>query len=217
VNVEAKKTELAELRQRVQQLEAELLREQASPEPWQPQGFYGSYYATTGFMLGMLAAVASLLVNVVAAPIAGKHPLDLIRVYLTFPLGEKALALTTGGEDVYVVGDGVIVAFGCCLYIATGMVLGMLIHVALSRLIPKAGLPIRLVVASLLATALWAINFYGILAWLQPALFGGNWITDSTVLPWWVAFATHLVFGWTMALIYPWGQYQAYIRPAKAA
>lgn len=217
MDLEAKKTELAQLRRRVQQLEVEVLKEEAGGEPWQARGFYGSYYATTGFMLGMIGAITSLLVNVVAAPIAGKHPLDLIRVYLTFPLGEKALALTSGAEDVYVIGDGVIVAFGCCLYIATGMFLGMLIHVALSRLVPNAGLAVRLVVASVLATGLWLINFYGILVWLQPALFGGNWITDSTVLPWWVAFATHLVFGWTMALVYPWGQYQPYVRPAKAA
>ena len=50
--------------------------------------------------------------------------------------------------------------------------------------------------ASGLAIAVWLVNFYGILSWLQPLLFGGNWIVER--IPWWVAAATHLVFGWTM-------------------
>ena len=35
--------------------------------------------------------------------VAGKTPLELIRVYLTFPLGEKALQLTDTGQSVYAV------------------------------------------------------------------------------------------------------------------
>ncbi len=54
------------------------------------------------------------------------------------------------------------------------------------------------------------VSFYGILLWLQPLLFGGHWITDSALLPWWVAALTHLVYGWTMALVSPLGQYTPY-------
>ncbi len=61
---------------------------------WEPKGFYGTYHATAGFMLGFFGAVISLIVNVIGAPIAGKHPLELIRIYLTFPLGEKVLGIT---------------------------------------------------------------------------------------------------------------------------
>ena len=217
MNLQEKKAQLATLREQAQQLELEIRKEEASGEPWKATGFYGSYSATTGFMLGMIAAVISLLVNVAAAPIAGKHPLELIRVYLTFPLGENALALTGGTKDVYLVGDGMILAIGCCLYVATGAVLGMLIQVVISRFTPNGGLITRLIVASICATALWALSFYGLLAWLQPALLGGNWITNSEVLPWWVAFATHLVFGGAMAVLYPWGQYQPYVRPTAPA
>ena len=38
----------------------------------------------------------------------------------------------------------------------------------------------------------------------------GNWITNPNYLPWWVAAATHLVFGWTIALLYPLGVYTPY-------
>lgn len=217
MDLEAKKQELARLKEQTKQLEIEIRTEEASGEPWKATGFYGSYSATTGFMLGMVASIVSLLVNVIAAPVAGKDPLELIRVYLTFPLGEKALALTKGAEDVYVVGDGMVLAIGCCLYIGTGAVLGMLIQVAISRFTPNGGLITRLLVGGICATALWALNFYGLLAWLQPVLFGGDWITDSEILPWWVAFATHLVFGCTMAVLYPWGQYRPYVRPTAPA
>ncbi len=69
--------------------------------------------------------------------------------------------------------------------------------------------------ASVVSLAIWGINFYGILSWLQPLLIGGdpgNWITNPSYLPWWVAAATHLVFGWTIALLYPLGEYTPYRR-----
>jgi len=56
------------------------------------------------------------------------------------------------------------------------------------------------VACTFLALCLWAINFYAVLCWLQPLLFGGRWIID--LIPWWVAAATHVVFGWTIALLY---------------
>ena len=113
--------ELEELRARVQILETELRH---VSDHWPPVGFYTEYYATTGFILGKFGALTSLLVNIVGALIFGKNPLELIRVYLTFPLGEKALQLTTAGKDVYAIGDSVILAVGCCLYLITGMVIG---------------------------------------------------------------------------------------------
>jgi len=210
VTVDPKKLQqLEDLQAQVRQLEAEVQADQAI-NPWPPKNFYSEYHATTGFILGMIAAAASLLVNVVGAPVAGKSPLELIRIYLTFPLGEKALQLTANAKDVYVVGDGLILAMGCCLYLGTGMLLGVPFFVTLSWLTEGKSVVYRLVVATVLATGLWIINFYCILAWLQPALFGGSWIVDPSVLPRWVALVTHLVFGWTLALLYPWGQFQGY-------
>lgn len=139
----------------------------------------------------------------------------MIRIYLTFPLGEKALELTTTGQPVYAVGDGVIMAIGCCLYVGTGMLLGIPVTMTIARFARRRGLLVRLLVASIISLAIWGINFYGILSWLQPMLVGGdpgNWITNSNYLPWWVAAATHLVFGWTIAVLYPLGEYTPYRR-----
>jgi hypothetical protein len=178
--------------------------------PWPPQNFYPEYYATTGFILGMVAAAASLLINVIGAPIAGKSPLELIRIYLTFPLGERALQLTSQAKDMYVIGDGVILTIGCCLYLGTGMLLGVPFFVTLGWLTEGRSTFVRMIVATILSVLLWLFNFYCILSWLQPALIGGQWIVDPAVLPRWVALATHLVFGWTMAALYPLGRFTAY-------
>jgi hypothetical protein len=206
--------ELERLRAQVQKIEGELIKEEAE-RGWQASGFYSAYYATAGFMLGIFGAMTSLLANVVCAPIAGKTPLELVRIYLTFPLGEKALELTTKGQPVYVVGDGVILAIGCCLYLGTGMLLGIPVYMTIARFARGKGLLVRMLVASIVSLAIWGINFYGILSWLQPMLVGGdpgNWITNSNYLPWWVAAATHLVFGWTIAVLYPLGEYTPYRR-----
>ena len=202
----AKKARLAELQAEAARLEAEVEAEAFadSVRDWAKRGYYLTYYATAGFFLGMVAALVSLMFNVIGASIAGKDPLQLIKVYLTFGLGAKAL------DPAF--DSGLAVAMGCVLYIATGMLLGIIFHVILTRYASQACLGGRLVWASGIAIAVWFVNFYLLLSWLQPLLFGGNWITSTNpvYLPWWVALATHLVFGWTMALVYPWGLFHPY-------
>jgi hypothetical protein len=202
----AKRARLEALQAEHARLEAEIDAE-ASAETvgdWARQGYYLTYYATAGFFLGMVAALVSLVFNIVGASIAGENPLQLIKVYLTFGLGGKAL---DPGLD-----SGIALAMGCVLYIATGMLLGIIFHVILTRFAPQAGLAGRLVWATAIAVAVWLVNFYLLLSWIQPLLFGGNWITSTNpvYLPWWVALATLLVFGWTMAVVYPWGLFQPY-------
>ncbi|MFO0914308.1 MAG: hypothetical protein U0795_15215 [Pirellulales bacterium] len=195
---EAVERELSALRERIGQLETKL---SAPPEHWQASDFYATYYATTGFFLGLFAAATSLLFNIVGASFVGKHPLELIKVYLTFPLKDAPL---TGQMD-----SGVTLAMGCCLYLATGMLLGIPFQLVLTRFAgERSTLGWRLLVATIMGIALWLINFYGILNWLQPLLFGGNWIVE--LIPWWVAALTHLVFAWTMAIIFPLGLYKPY-------
>lgn len=197
-----KNRRLAELRAQVSELETELSRDGQAPEPqWQATGYYTAYYATTGFILGGIAAMSSLLINIVGALLFGKQPLELIRVYLTFPMGEQAL-------DFNAVDNGLILSIGCCLYVATGMLYGILFQIVLTRFTADSSLAVQFVVVSLLAIAVWLVNFYGVLSWLQPLLFGGRWIVDQ--IPWWVAAITHLVFGWTMLLVYPLGRYTPY-------
>lgn len=203
MSISDKQHELESLRERVRQLEAELANAQVAPG-WELSRDYPAYIATAGFMLGIFAAAASLAFNVVGSIVAGKPALELIRLYLTFPLGERALELTPpGGPEGHVVGDSMIMALGCCLYLGTGMLLGVPVTLFLSKFARNGSVIARLIVGSIAALAIWAIAFYGILSWLQPLLFGGNWIVDNSRLPWWVAAATHLVFGWTIAILYP--------------
>ena len=170
---------------------------------WQATGYYTAYYATTGFILGGIAAMSSLLFNIVGAHAVRKAAVGA---------DSRVPDVSDGraGLDYNAVDNGMILAIGCCLYLGTGMVYGMLFQIVLTRFTADSSLAARFVVVSLLAIAVWLVNFYGILSWLQPLLFGGRWIVDQ--IPWWVAALTHLVFGWTMVVVYPLGRYHALSR-----
>ena len=155
---EAKQRELAELRAKVQAVEAELASASVQEHgQWPPPGFYATYYVMGGCVLGMIGAATSLLFNVVGALVYGEQPLHLIQVYLTFPLGSRALR----------VDDGLTLAIGCCLYLVTGMILGVPFHIVLNRWFAKASFGAHFIVVSVMAIALWIINFYGILILLR--------------------------------------------------
>lgn len=214
-SLQQKQQSLESLKAQVASLEAELASGEI-PGPWTPTKFYSGYYITVGFVLGGFAAMVSLLFNVIGSAIAGKYPLEIIRVYLTFPLGEKALPLgSQTGKSPFVIDDGMILALGCCLYIGTGMVLGSLFHCVIARFAERRPMTVKLIWGTVLGAVVWLVNYYLILSWLQPSLFGGKWITDNTYLPWWVALATHVVFGWAMALMAPFGAYVPYKRPTE--
>jgi len=195
-----KESELIELRKRVSDLESQIARD-TEYKPFRPSGYYTAYYATTGFMLGIFGAMSSLLFNVVGSVLTGRAPLELIRIYLTFPLGDRVFELPP--EQ-----DGLMLAIGCCLYLGTGMLLGVPLYLALTRWGGGKSLFVKLIIATIVSLAIWLINFYGILTWLQPAVIDmseENLIVNR--IPPWVAASTHLVFGWTMALVYPLGEY----------
>lgn len=198
---DAKVRELNELRQRAARLEAELAGGEGH---WSgPAEYYASYYALTGAILGMLAACTSLLVNIIGATLFQMpSPLWIIRVYLTFPLGKAPLEPTFD--------NSLALTIGCCLYLATGMLLGIPFQLVLTRFASQSSIWQRFAIASALALGIWLIAFYGVLSWLQvlPAFGGGAYIVQET--PWWVGVITHLVFGWTMVLLYPWGLYDPY-------
>jgi len=201
----AKQLEFERLKERVAQLESEL---QSHPGPWAPKGEYPAYEALSGFVLGIAGAIVALLLNVIGAPADSKDPLQLIRVYLTFPLGEKALELGVRDTTTNPLGDWMILAFGCCLYLGTGMLLGAIFQPVFRRFADRSFFK-RVVLGMALGLLVWVVNFYGILSWLQPLTCGGKWITDNSVLPWWVAAVTHVVFGLTMAILYPLGRFRA--------
>lgn len=210
---EAKRRQLEELRAKVHSLEEEIATATAGEPQWPPRHYYTTYHALAGFALGMIGAAASLLFNIIGSllipptdPRVPATPLRLINVYLTFPLGDRPLQPEFQ--------QGLTLAIGCCLYLGTGMLLGIPFHLILTRWFGKAPLLNRLFVVSILALAVWIINFYAILSWLQPLLFQGRWIVD--LVPWWVAAATHLVFGWTMALVQPLGVFMAPVKTTEA-
>lgn len=199
---QAKRAELKKLRRRVIELEREL---ETAPPHWQATNFYTAYYATTGFMLGAFGAFTSLLFNVVGSALVEQHPLRLIQIYLTFPLAERALELE----------GGLALAIGCCLYISTGMLLGAPFQVLMARTVGNGSIYQRVAMATILATSMWVIHFYAILSWLQPLLFGGRWIVE--LIPVWIGLLTHLVYGWTMAVVFPLGRYVPYRRQTEHA
>jgi hypothetical protein len=224
---QAKQHELEELRKRATQLELELAAADAAPR-WRARRYYTAYFATTGFMLGLFGGATSLLFNVIGSALVGQQPLRLIQIYLTFGWGQQVLR--SGGDT------GMLLALGCCLYLGTGMLLGVPFHLIMTLIFggslkPPAFLPepfqlyfagsrglanlaARLSVATVLGLSMWLVHFYVLLAWLQPLLFNGNWIVNE--IPPWVAALTHLVFAWTMALLYPLGTYTPYKPPAEA-
>ncbi|MSR46375.1 MAG: hypothetical protein EXS13_04830 [Planctomycetes bacterium] len=120
----------------------------------------------------------------------------MIRVYLTFPLRERAMA----SEDGFVLSTGVL------LYLATGMVLGVALHVIGQRWFSTAPLPRRLVLASIAGVLLWLIGYYAILSRPQPLLFGGDWIVRE--IPPLVAATTYFVFTWSLTLLAFLGRFE---------
>lgn len=183
-----KQAELERLYSEAQRIEAELAAA-GGRAPYPPVGYYTAYHVLAGILLGFVGAAASLLFNVVGSLLVGQHPLQLIRVYLTFPLGGQALELESG----------LALGIGTCLYLLTGSFYGVAFHLVLSRFFDRAPRRRRLAVASALGLGLWLVNYYAILSWLQPMLFGGNWIVR--MIPFWVAALTHLVFAWTMLVV----------------
>ena len=185
--------ELAELERRVADLRAKLER---PPQTWWPEPYYAAYHVIVGSVLGLLAAGASLLFNVIGSLMVGQHPLQIVRVYLTFPLGARALTSE----------EGLALSTGVLLYLATGILFGAVMHGLGQRQFPTAPLPRRLLLATIAGLLLWLVNFYGILSWLQPLVFGGNWIVSE--VPPLVGAATHLVFAWTLTLLAFLGRFE---------
>jgi hypothetical protein len=202
--------ELQGLRRRVEELEREVST-LSGRAIWTPPTYYAAWEMLGGMVLGLVGAAASLLFNIIGASLVGKHPLELIRVYLTFPLGESALQIE----------NGFALAAGVCLYLGTGMIGGIPVHMILGRFFKHSPFRTRFVVATVLGLGVWLVNFYGLLSWIQPWLIGGNWIVEMVPIP--VAAATHVIFAWTMLLVHRWGEFVPHerarprVEPARAA
>ena len=168
----ARKQRIAEHLEAIRRLEAEAAVSTDSPA-WPPKGFYLLWHVVVGMMLGTIGASVSLFANIVGATLFGKHPLELIRVYLTFPMGEQALHADRG----------LVLFMGCALYLVTGAFYGIGFHLLFTTVLKHATFKRRLITATGLGLGVWVVNFYFVLSWLQPLLLGGNWIV--TMVPFW--------------------------------
>ncbi len=166
-------------------------------EAWPPKSFYWWYHITTGSILGGFGAVVSLFFNVIGSVLFDKQPFQLIKVFMTFPMGEPAL--TNDSEITLII--------GIILYIVTGAFYGIVFEVLMYRYFTNSARTTRIGVAIAIGIGIWLLNFYGILSWLQPMLFGGSWILNQ--IPFWVAALTHVVFALTMVFIGEWGHFEA--------
>ena len=177
-----KERKIQEHLQAIRNLEEAAASEQAGGPP----AFYGIWHVLVGGMIGSIAALISLAMNMLGALAFGVDPMRLVRVYLTFPMGERAL----------VAEDGLVLFIGSGLYILTGASFGIVFHLAMRLLFHDAGYGKRFLLATLFGLGVWIISFYLILSWLQPMLLGDNWIVR--LVPIWVAAATHLCFAWCL-------------------
>ena len=84
--IAAKRARLAELEAEASRLAAEVDAEAFAHAAgdWARRGYYLTYYATAGFFLGMVAALVSLMFNIIGASLAGKDPLQLKTTYDIF-------------------------------------------------------------------------------------------------------------------------------------
>jgi len=163
---------------------------------WPPKGYYLLWHIVVGMTLGGIGALVSLGANMIGAPLFGEHPLRLIRVYLTFPMGESALTAEAGS----------VLFIGCMLYLATGALFGVVFHLTMSLFFADAPRGRKFAIATAMGLGLWIFNYYLVLSWLQPMLLGGNWIVR--LVPIWVAALTHLCFAWTVAAGEFWGRFE---------
>ncbi len=184
----------------IRKLEREPSGETAAAS-WPPQGFYLLWHVVVGMVLGTVGAVVSLLANVAGAPLSGERPFELIRVYLTFPMGARALEVE----------DGAVLFVGCVLYLVTGALYGIAFHLVATLWLKDASRTKRLLVFTGLGIGLWVFNFYLVLSWLQPVLQGGDWIVR--MVPFWVGALTHLTFAWTVLAGEFWGRFESNLVP----
>jgi hypothetical protein len=61
--------------------------------------------------------------------------------------------------------------------------------------------------------AMWVVNFYFVLVWLQPRLVGEAYVLQ--LMPVWIGALTPLIFGLTLGVLQPLGRCEPY-RPVTA-
>jgi hypothetical protein len=172
----------------------------AAERGWPPVGFYLTFYIVAGTTIGILGSVTSFLFHVVGSLVVKQDPLLFLRVYGTVFLGAKAL--TTDDLNFFM-----LVAV---VHFSVGATAGAVFHVLVNRFVPdRSGL--QIVLGALYGLLMWVVNFYLVIAWLQPRLVGEAYVLQ--LMPAWIAALTHVIYGVTLGLLQPLGRFVPY-RPA---
>ena len=142
---------------------------------------------TVGSVAGFLGAITCLICNIAGALVLGVEPLRLLRIYATILEGRRALDISRA--------DFFIAAF--TLHMVTGILFGTIFALGARKFC--AGLQRYISAGAGYGIAIWLVNFYGVLSWLQPLLHGSAFIL--TEIPIAVAVLTHVSYGLTVALV----------------
>jgi len=190
--------EIEQHRAAIIDLEAQL-REPVT-HSWPPVGFYLTFYIVAGATIGILGSVTSFAFNVLGSLLVKQDPLLFLRVYGTVFLGAKAL--TTDDLNFFM-----LVAI---VHFSVGASAGAVFQVVISRFVPDRP-ALQIVLGGVYGLLMWIVNFYLIIAWLQPRLFGQAYVLE--LMPVWIAALTHLIYGLTLGVLQPLGRFVPY-RPA---
>jgi hypothetical protein len=96
------------------------------------------------------------------------------------------------------------------VHFSVGAAAGAVFHVLVNRFVPDQAF-LQLALGAAYGLVMWLVNFYLVIAWLQPLLVGQSYILE--LMPFWVAAATHVIYGLTLGLLQPLGRFVPY-RPA---
>jgi hypothetical protein len=187
---------IAAHRQAIAELETQL-RGLPPSIAWPPPGFYLTFYVVAGLLLGILGSLTSFAFNVLGSLIVNQDPLHFLRVYGTVFLGARAL--TTDDLNFFM-----LVAV---VHFSVGAAGGAVFHVLVNRFVPDRPL-LAIVLGAAYGLAMWIVNFYGILVWLQPRLVGHAYVLE--LMPTWVAALTHVIYGVTLGVLQPLGRFVPY-------
>ncbi len=192
-------SEIDRHRTAIASLEAQLT--QPISASWPPVGFYLTFYIVAGVTIGILGSVTSFVFHVVGSLLVNQDPLLFLRVYGTVFLGKAAL--TTDDLNFFM-----LVAV---VHFSVGASAGAVFQVLISRFVPDRW-PLQIALGGLYGLAMWVVNFFFVISWLQPRLVGEPFVLD--LMPTWVAALTHLIYGLTLGLLQPLGRFVPY-RPAN--
>ncbi len=193
--------EIERHRRAIAELEGKLAAGTGERKGWPPTGFYTTFYVVAGMTLGTMGAMTSFVFNVVGSLIVSQDPMLILRVFGTFFVGQEALTTDNLNFLMLVLLTHVIV----------GALGGAVFHVFINRNLADQSAGQKILYSAMFGCALWLINFYAVISWLQPVLVGQAYILR--LMPFWVAALTHIIYGLTLGLLQPLGRFIPYTPP----